>query len=73
MRITPLRRISQRIWSFEEQHGSPAWGAASPVELLAHSAGQAQANDSNGLDANVTSQNTGSNTVIIFFSRPMPI
>ena len=73
MRTTPLRRRSQRIWSFEEQHGSPAWSAATPVERLAHSAGQAQADDSNGLDTNVTSQNTGSNTVIIFFNRPMPI
>ena len=44
-----------------------------PVEQLAHSASQAQVDDSNGLDTNVTSQNTGSNTVIIFLSRPMPI
>ena len=68
-----MRRISQRIWLFEEQHGSPAWAAVTPVEQLAHSASQAQVDDTNGLDTNVTSQNTGSNTVIIFLSRPMPI
>ena len=73
MRTTPLRRRSLRTGSFEEQQGSPARVAASQAERLAHSAGQAQANDSNGLDPKVTSQNTGSNAVIIFLSRPMPI